>query len=172
MLRCNGGGLIRTEWASWPIRAHWAHREGGAGASTRRLGQRVNTRTIQRCCMRNQCEFGKLHNINLFKYTSTMELWSVEMAMTWDLLKVCDRLGLNLRKNVFQMMSFLFVIMGRKHMQIGKKTGWKKSPNSHTNKDLLCTSWDYKCDSKVLSTVYVFRKRSKIYRTHSTKKKK
>ena len=45
---------------------HWAHREGGAGAPTSRLGQRVNTHTIQRCCMRNQCEFGKLHNINLF----------------------------------------------------------------------------------------------------------
>ena len=46
---------------------HWAHREGGgAGAPTSRLGQRVNTHTIQRCCMRNQCEFGKLHNVNLF----------------------------------------------------------------------------------------------------------
>ena len=45
---------------------HWAHREGGAGAPTSHLGQRVNTHTIQRCCMRNQCEFGKLHNINLF----------------------------------------------------------------------------------------------------------
>jgi len=30
---------------------------GGAGAPTSRLGQRVNTHTIQRCCMRNQCEF-------------------------------------------------------------------------------------------------------------------
>ena len=39
---------------------------GGAGAPTSRLGQRENTRTIQRCCMRNQCDFGKLHNINLF----------------------------------------------------------------------------------------------------------
>ena len=34
-------------------------------APTSRLGQRVNTHYIQRCCMRNQCEFGKLHNINL-----------------------------------------------------------------------------------------------------------
>ena len=40
---------------------HWAHREGGAGAPTSRLGQRVNTHTIRRFCMRNQCEFGKLH---------------------------------------------------------------------------------------------------------------
>ena len=39
---------------------------GGAGAPTSRLGERVNTHTIQRCCMRNQCEFGKLHSINLF----------------------------------------------------------------------------------------------------------
>ena len=30
------------------------------------VGQRVNTHTIQRCCMRNQCDFGKLHNVNLF----------------------------------------------------------------------------------------------------------
>jgi len=45
---------------------HWAHREGRAGAPTSRLGQRVNTHTIQRCCMRNQCEFGTLNNINLF----------------------------------------------------------------------------------------------------------
>ena len=45
---------------------HWAHREGGAGAPTSRLGQRENTHTIQRCCMRNQCDFGTLHNINLF----------------------------------------------------------------------------------------------------------
>ena len=52
---------------SRPIRAHWAHREGGsAGAPTSRLRQRVNTHTIQRCCMRNQCEFGKLHNLNIF----------------------------------------------------------------------------------------------------------
>ena len=37
----------------------------GTGAPTSRLEQRVNTHTLQRCCMRNQCEFGKLHNLNL-----------------------------------------------------------------------------------------------------------
>ena len=32
-----------------------------------RGGQRVNTHnTIQRCCMRNQCDFGTLNNVNLF----------------------------------------------------------------------------------------------------------
>ena len=36
------------------------------GAPTSRVGQRVNTHTIQRCCVRNQCEFGTLNNINLF----------------------------------------------------------------------------------------------------------
>ena len=28
MFSCNGGGLIRTEWTSWPISAQWAHRGG------------------------------------------------------------------------------------------------------------------------------------------------
>ena len=45
--------------------------QGGGGRSSNKpfrteSGNLVNTHTIQRCCMRNQCNFGKLHNLNLF----------------------------------------------------------------------------------------------------------
>ena len=49
---------IRRRWRA-DQSEHSGLTGGGAGAPTSRLGKRVNTHTIQRCCMGNQ-EFSKL----------------------------------------------------------------------------------------------------------------